>query len=215
MFSSVRAPARRIALFVVGSAVSAYGYLVTAATQLGNGPLFAVQDGLHRRTGWSLAVSAVVVGLAVVGLAATLRAPLGPGTLALPVLTGWWIGLFEHHVVEAPGLVGRWSLFVGGTAVMMLGGVVAFTAALGASALDGVMLGLASRLRRTPSVVRLGMEVAMTCVGFALGGRIGLGTVVMGATVGHFFTFWRRQLDVIDRWIRPVPSQPTMEPVAA
>ena len=200
---SVRDLSGRVALLVTGAGLAAYGYLVTALTDLGNGPLFAVQDGLQRRLGWSMGVTATVLGLVIVVVAALLRAPLGAGTFALPALTGWWIDALEHHVVTVHGLPGRWLLFLGGTAVMMLGGVLCFTSALGVSALDGVMLGLAGRLGVAPARTRVGMEIGMACTGALLGGRVGVGTVVMGATVGHLFAFWRR---VLDRFVRSASS---------
>ena len=41
------------------------------------------------------------------------------------------------------------------------------------------------------------MEATMAVAGFAIGGRIGAGTLVMGATVGHLFRFWSTRLH---RW---------------
>lgn len=173
-----------------GTGVAAYGYLLTVSADLGNGPLFAIQDGLCRQLGLSLGVSATLVGLAVVAIAAALRAPLGPATLVMPVLNGVWIAALEPFVLRAEGSGGRWIAFVGGTAVMMLGAVIAVRAALGASALDGVMLGLARRVGTSPARARLVMELAMVGGGAAMGGRVGAGTVVMGATVGHLYDFW-------------------------
>ena len=62
---------------------------------------------------------------------------------------------------------------------MMFGAMLAVGAALGASALDGVMFGLARRIGSSPTVVRIAMEAAMAVAGAAIGGRIGVGTVVM------------------------------------
>ncbi len=39
----------------------------------------------------------------------------------------------------------------------------------------------------------------MAGTGALLGGRVGVGTMVMGATVGHLFAFWRRVLDRVVR----------------
>lgn len=195
-----------------GTGVAAYGYLLTVAADLGNGPLFAIQDGLCRRLDLSLGASATLVGLAVVAVAASLRAPLGPATLAMPLLNGAWIAVLEPLVMQAEHPVGRWAGFVGGTAVMMLGAVIAVRSALGASAIDGVMLGLASRVGTSPGRARVGMELAMAGTGAALGGRVGAGTVVMGATVGHLYDFWsgvlRRVAPMRDSTVRESTALP-------
>jgi uncharacterized membrane protein YczE len=183
-------PLVRPLLVIVGTALSAYGYLLTTTVGLGNGPLFAVQDGIHRHLGWSLGTTSIVVGLAIALLAAALRSPLGVGTVLIPVLAGWWIELFEPHLPAVHGVTARWLLFVGGTAVMMLGGAMGVAAAIGVSALDGIMLSLARLTGRGQAAVRLGMEATMAVGGFLIGGRIGAGTLVMGALVGHLFRFW-------------------------
>jgi len=180
----------RALLVVLGTALSAYGYLLTTAADVGNGPLFAVQDGIHRHLGWSLGTTSIVVGVGLAAGAAALRSPLGPGTILIPVMAGWWIELLEPHLPVLHGSVTRWAVFVGGTAVMMLGGAMGVAAAIGVSALDGIMISLSRHTGRNKAVVRLGMEATMAAVGFAVGGRIGAGTLVMGAMVGHLFRFW-------------------------
>lgn len=185
---------QRVLLLVAGTGIASYGYLLTVAAELGNGPLFAVQDGLGTLLGASLATSATIVGLLLVAIALVLRAPLGAGTIATPILGGLWISVVEPVVIVPEGLVGRWIQFGAGTAVMMLGAVLAVAASLGASAMDGVMFGVARRARVTPASARLGLEVTLAATGAALGGSVGAGTLVMGATVGHLFQLWSRAL---------------------
>jgi uncharacterized membrane protein YczE len=188
---------QRVLLLVVGTCLGAYGYLLTTAAGVGNGPLFAVQDGLRHQLGISLGRSALVVGLAVVAIALLLKGPLGIGTVCIPIANGLWISLLEHSVPTVRGVAAQWVEFLGGTAVMMFGVVLALSACFGASAMDGVMLGLARRFHTSPGRARLGMEVTLACLGAALGGRIGLGTVVMGATVGPLFQMCSRVLGAL------------------
>ena len=200
-----------MSLVLGGTALSSLGYLLTVASAVGNGPLFAIQDGMHRRLGMPLGTTAIVVGLALVVVAAALRAPLGPGTVLIPVVTGAWISAMEPYVVEVDGTLLRWAAFLGGTAVMMLGAALAVAASVGVSALDGVMFSLARVSGRDTAAVRLGMEATMAVAGFAIGGRIGAGTLVMGATVGHLFRFWSTRLH---RWGLSSPTF-AVTPVAA
>ena len=184
----------RVAVVLVGSVVSSYGYLMTERAAVGNGPLFAVQDALHLRTGISLGVAAAVAGLAFAGLARGLGVRLGAGPIAIPVLTGVSIAALEPLAPELHGGALRWDSFTVGTVVMMLGGVVMFRGGFGGSSLEAAMFGIARLARTTPARARIGLEVAMALTGFALGGRVGLGTAAMAVSVGPLFAFWHRVL---------------------
>lgn len=184
----------RVAIVLVGSAVSSYGYLMTERAAVGNGPLFALQDALHLRTGVSLGVAAAVAGLAFAVLARGLGVRLGVGPIAIPLLTGVSIAVLEPLAPELHGAALRWGSFTAGTVVMMLGGVVMFRGGIGGSSLEAAMFGIAHLARTTPARARIGLEVAMAVAGFALGGRVGLGTAAMAVSVGPLFAFWHRVL---------------------
>lgn len=125
--TSPRPVAVRILLVILGTAISSYGYLVTAAAGVGNGPLFAVQEGLVARTGLSTGTASMVLAAVFVALALVLRAPLGIGTLVIPVVAGLWIDALAPLTLSFDPLWARWAAFVGGTVVMMLGGVLGVT----------------------------------------------------------------------------------------
>jgi hypothetical protein len=189
-----RALAARVATVLVGSVVSSYGYLLTVRAEVGNGPMFAVQDALHLRTGMSLALTAVVVGLALAALARGLGIRLGVGPLAIPVLTGLTVAVVEPFAPQLDGAVLRWTAFAVGTSVMMLGAVVMLRAGFGGSALESAMFGVARITRTSPATARIGLEVAMALTGLVFGGRVGPGTAAMAVSVGPLFAFWSRHL---------------------
>ena len=206
MYSVIRSNRvfERVVLIVVGSAGSAFGYLLTVKAHLGDGPLFTVQDGLHRHLGVSLGATSILVGLTIAAVAALLGAHLGAGTIAVPVLAGLFIDRLDPLIRVEGALWLRWTAFIGGTAIMMLGGVLALGASLGSSALDGIMIRIARHAGRSPSSIRILMEVALAATGAAIGGRVGLGTVVMGLLVGPFFVGWSRALERCGLPIEPV-----------
>ncbi len=189
-----RALSARVVLVLCGSLVSSYGYLMTVRAEVGNGPMFAVQDALHVRTGVSLAVAAIVAGLALAALARALGIELGVGPLGIPLLTGVTVAVLEPFAPHLDGVALRWTSFGVGTAVMMLGAVMMLRAGFGGSALESAMFGVARVARTTPARARIGLEVAMALVGAVFGGRVGPGTVVMAVSVGPLFAFWMRRL---------------------
>lgn len=191
---SWRSAAARAALMLAGSILSSYGYLMTVQAEVGNGPMFALQDALHLRTGMSLGLTAVIVGLTFAATARALGVRLGIGPLAIPLLTGVTVALLEPVAPTVHGTAVQWVVFVVGTVVMMLGGVTMFRAGFGGSALESLMFGVADTVRTTAARARIGLEVAMSVAGFAFGGRVGLGTAAMAVSVGPLFAFWHRVL---------------------
>lgn len=189
-----RALGARVTTVLVGSVVSSYGYLLTVRAEVGNGPMFAVQDALHLRTGMSLALTAIVVGLALAALARALGVRLGIGPLGIPLLTGLTVALVEPFAPQLDGAVLRWAAFAVGTTVMMLGAVVMLRAGFGGSALESAMFGVARITRTSPATARIGLEVAMALTGLVFGGRVGPGTAAMAVSVGPLFAFWSRHL---------------------
>ena len=57
-------------------------------------------------------------------------------------------------------------------------------ARLGSGAGDGLMTGLVRVTGRSVRLVRTGLEVAVVLVGWALGGNLGLGTVLFAVSIG-------------------------------
>jgi uncharacterized membrane protein YczE len=206
-----RAVSARVALVLVGSLISSFGYLMTAEAEVGNGPMFVVQDALHQRSGMPLGLTAVVAGLALAALAAALGSRFEVGVVAIPLLTGVTVALLEPIAPHADGVVWRWVSFGTGTAVMMLGAVVMLGGGFGASALDSAMFAVARVARTSPARARMGLEVAMALVGVVAGGRAGVGTVAMALTVGPLFAFWVAVLEP-SRWSRDRQTRRSLTP---
>jgi uncharacterized membrane protein YczE len=189
-----RALTRRVTIVLLGSFVSSFGYLMTVQAEVGNGPMFAVQDALHLRTGMSLALTAVLAGLSLAGLARALGVRLGVGPVAIPLLTGVTVALLEPFAPHVEGVGWRWASFAAGTVVMMLGAVVMFRAGFGGSALESAMFGVARVARTDVARARIALEVVMALIGLAFGGRVGPGTALMAVSVGPLFVFWDTRL---------------------
>lgn len=196
MVCGVPATARRALLAVSGCALSTFCYALTIQAGLGLGPLFAVQDGVARQLGISIGTAVMVVGVALIALAAAMRSWPGPGTLGLPFLGGFLLDLMLPHVPVIHGLLLRSAVVVAASWFMGLGGAMVIRAALGAAAYDQVMMGIVRRTGLPVVGVRLGMEGSMLALGWALGGAIGVGTVVTGLAIGPSMHFWLRVLGV-------------------
>ncbi len=187
----------RLVSFVFGTLLSAHMYLFVSATALGSSPLFLLEEGIVAVTGVPFGVITAATGLFLLSLALILRAPVGPGTLAVPLLFGLGTEVLQPLVPSLSGhsattLVIRVAVLVAATHLMALGGALVLAASYGAAAIDAVMLGLSSLLRRDAARTRVVMEIAMASGGIALGGVAGFGTVLAALMVGHSFAHWSR-----------------------
>ncbi len=113
--------------------------------------------------------------------------PPGLGTLADLTLSGIFIDLFiSSGLVPVPtGLIGQLLILFLGVGLMGAGTYFYIRVLLGAGPMDGFMLGMLTKTRRPVSVIRGAMEVAFLAAGWALGGPVGVGTVVTAFTIGY------------------------------
>lgn len=179
-----------------GSVLSSACYAATIRAGLGLGPLFVLQDGIARHLHVSIGASVTLTGLALIGLAMTVRWRPGPGTLALPFIGGAAVNALLPHVPAIAGLPTRIATVVVATLLMGLSGALMVRAAIGFAAYDGIMIGLHRSFGWRLSPVRLTMESTVLAVGCMLGGAVGLGTVVTGVLIGPAMQFWLRIVGV-------------------
>src|SRR5437764_474951 len=128
----------------------------------------------------TFAISAVVLLLWI-----PLRERPGLGTVlnavviavAIDVMLGW---LPQPHANAL-----RLVEVAGGIVAIGIGSALYLTTQLGPGPRDGWMTGIARHTNRSIAPVRLGIEISVLVIGFLLGGRAGLGTVLFALTIGQ------------------------------
>ena len=89
----------------------------------------------------------------------------------------------------------RWLYLAGGIAMIAVGSGLYIGSGLGAGPRDGLMVGLNERFGWSIRVSRTVVEVAALVSGWALGGSVGVGTVVFAMSIGplaHITLDWFR-----------------------
>ncbi|MGO8872685.1 MAG: YczE/YyaS/YitT family protein [Acidimicrobiales bacterium] len=197
---------------VAGCALATFCYALTIRAGLGLGPLFAVQDGVASRMGISIGSSVMLVGFAFVVLAVAMRSCIGPATVCLPFLGGVLLDLILPHLPTLHGSAVQLVTVVVASWFMGLGGSLVIKGALGAVAYDAVMMGFHRRLRGPIVVIRLAMEGTMLVLGWALGGTIGVGTVITALIIGPSMHLWLQMLGVTRSHDTPMTSSSVLRP---
>ena len=127
--------------------------------------------------------------MAVLLLWIPLRQRPGIGTISNVIVVGAVIDLMLATISPPHALPTRITLLVGGVLLNGIATGAYIGAGLGPGPRDGLMTGLARRGHQIWRV-RTGIELLAFASGWALGGTVGIGTVVYAASIGplaHFF----------------------------
>jgi uncharacterized membrane protein YczE len=150
---------------------------------LGLDPWDVFHQGLSRTFGLAIGTWAILVGLVVLLLWIPLRQRPGIGTVSNVVLVGLTMNVVLGHVHAPHALPVRIAFLLCGVLLNGIATGAYIGAGLGPGPRDGLMTGLAAR-GHSIRVVRTGIEVAVLATGWALGGTVGVGTVVYALSIG-------------------------------
>jgi uncharacterized membrane protein YczE len=151
---------------------------------LGLEPWNVLHQGLAELTGLTIGVVSIIVGAAVLLLWIPLRQRPGLGTVSNVFVVGLAMDGTLALVPDAHGLAVRIPLLLAG---ILLNGVATglyISARFGPGPRDGLMTGLHQRTGRSIRLIRTGLEVAVVATGFALGGTVGIGTLLYALAIG-------------------------------
>ncbi|MGZ4289156.1 MAG: YczE/YyaS/YitT family protein [Gaiellaceae bacterium] len=181
---------------VTGLFLCALGILAFLESKLGLPPWDVLHQGIAKRTPLSFGMANEVVAVSVLLLAWLLGSRPGPGTVANAALIGLFVALVQplHAVEQLAGwpLGPRVGLLVGGLVLFGAGSAFYIGAALGAGPRDSLMLVGAQRTHVRIGLSRASIEGSVLVIGFLLGGRVGVGTLVFAALIGPAVegSFW-------------------------
>jgi uncharacterized membrane protein YczE len=164
-------------------------YGASAALQvragLGLAPWDVLHQGVARHTGLSIGTVSVLVGAAVLLLWWPLRQLPGLGTVSNVLVIGVTMDATLALVPAPPhALTLRVPLLAAAVALNGVATGLYIAARLGPGPRDGLMTGLHRRTGRSVRLVRAGVELVVLAAGFALGGGVGVGTVLYAVAIG-------------------------------
>ncbi|KOV62816.1 membrane protein [Streptomyces sp. MMG1121] len=151
---------------------------------LGLEPWNVLHQGLAELTGLTIGVVSIIVGAAVLLLWIPLRQRPGLGTVSNVFAVGLALDGTLALVPDAHSLAVRVPLLLAGIVLNGAATGLYISARFGPGPRDGLMTGLHRRTGRSVRLIRTLLEVAVVATGFALGGTIGIGTVLYAASIG-------------------------------
>jgi uncharacterized membrane protein YczE len=175
--------ARRLGQLYAGLVLYGVSASLILLAALGNDPWDVLHQGLARRTGLGTGVWVCLVGALVLLLWIPLRQRPGLGTLSNVVVIGVVMEVVLALVAPAQGTAARVTLLVTGVVLNGMATGLYIGARFGPGPRDGLMTGLAAR-GLSLRAVRTGIELAVLVLGAALGGTVGVGTLVYALAIG-------------------------------
>jgi uncharacterized membrane protein YczE len=180
---------RRLPRLLAGIPLLGIGIAMTLAARLGVSPYDVLHQGLAELTGLSFGTVVVLLGLLILVLWIPLRQRPGIGTVINTLTVGFVVDLTLLVLPEPDPIAWRVPLLLGGILVTAVGMGLYIGSGLGPGPRDGLMTGIAAKGFAIWKV-RTVLELLALSIGWALGGDVGVGTVLFALSIGplgHFF----------------------------
>jgi uncharacterized membrane protein YczE len=192
---------RRLAQLTVGLVLYGVTLAMLIRGTLGNASWDVLHQGMAEHLPISIGTAVIVMSLVVLLLWIPLRERPGLGTIANSFVVGL-VADATLGVLDAPDVMWeRVLLMIGGVVLNALATALYIGSQLGPGPRDGLMTGLHRKTGLPIGLVRTGLEVVVVAIGFALGGVVGIGTILYTVAIGPLVQV------MLPRFIVELPSQ--------
>ena len=197
----LRAAAPRIPALVVGLVTFGSGIALMVEGGLGLGPWEALNQGIARQVGLEIGTVSILLGIPILALWWPLGERPGIGTVLNVILIGTStnVALALLPTPDEAAVAVRLAFMLGGVLVIAVGSGIYLATDLGPGPRDGLMTGVHNRFGWSIRRARTAIELTVLGIGWALGGTVGLGTVVFALGIGPLLQVTLRVFDREDR----------------
>jgi len=178
----------RLLNMIIGLLFYALGIVMTIKANIGYAPWDVFHVGLTYKTGFSLGIVSIIVGIALVIIVTLFKEKFGLGTISNIILIGIFVDLLFYidiiPIIEnyITGII----LLISGLFIVALGSYFYIKSGFGVGPRDNLMVVLAKRTKLPVGLCRSIIELLVTVSGWFLGGMIGFGTVISVIAIGFF-----------------------------
>ena len=177
-------PARRLAQLYTGLVLYGVSMALQIRAGLGLDPWDVFHQGIAEHSGLSFGTVVVITGAVVLLAWIPLRQRPGIGTVSNVIVIGVAVDASLALLPEAGTTSVAVAMLLAGVGLNGVASGAYIGAGLGPGPRDGLMTGLVRRTGGSIRVVRTSIEVTVLAVGAALGGTVGIGTVLYALSIG-------------------------------
>ena len=192
---------KRLIRLIFGLFLYALGSYMTIQANVGLAPWECFQTGIMYKTGIMYGNIVVGVGVIIILIDFLLKEKIGLGTILNAMLIGKFVDLLNY--IDLIPKLDNFPLGIGllfaGEVVLCVGSFFYIGASMGAGPRDSMMVALGRRLNKLPiGVVRGILEATVLFLGWLMGAKVGIGTViaVFGISTIMEYTFRILRFDV-------------------
>ena len=173
-------------LFQLYAGLLLYGLSMALQVQamLGLGPWDVFHEGVAKHTGLSFGTVVILASVGVLLLWIPLKQKPGLGTISNVLVVGLAADLGLAYIPEGGTLPVQLLMLAAGVGLNAVAGAAYLGANFGPGARDGLMTGFVKLTGASVGKVRTTIELSIMAIGFALGGTVGLGTIVYALSIG-------------------------------
>jgi len=180
----MKPPLASVAFLVIGLVVFGVGEALLVTAGVGVSPWTVFAEGVTNMTGWSLGFASFIISACVLVLWIPLKRTPGIGTILNAIIISLVLEYVLPYLPTFESYVANAMLALLGVLVTGFGGAIYLIANLGPGPRDGLMTGLQAVTRQPIALVRTVLELTVVAIGWALGGTVGLGTVLFALGIG-------------------------------
>ena len=169
-------------LFIFG-----FGVYLTIQANLGAAPWDTFSLGLSKTLGIKYGTASISISFVIILIDILMKEKIGIGMFLDAIVVGKTVDFFNWLDLVKPQTSLPLCLvtIILGLAIMGFAQYIYMKAELGCGPRDTVAVGLKRRLEKVPiGVIVIGMLSVATCMGWILGGPIGIGTIICAALTG-------------------------------
>ena len=150
----------------------------------GASPWSVLAQGISIKSGFSVGFITFIISISVLIFWIPLNQKPGIGTILNALIVALMIDICIKYFPSPENFLSQTILGVIAVLLTGLGGGIYLVANLGAGPRDGLMVGLQIKTNLPIAAVRAILEITVVCVGWYLGGTVGIGTLLFAFGIG-------------------------------
>ncbi|GAU78512.1 YitT family protein [Fusibacter sp. 3D3] len=197
---NVKKMSMRIMRLFFGIFLYALGIVISMRADIGIAPWATFHQGISNVIGITFGQATIAVGIIVLGINYFMGIKIGFGTVVNVLGIGSIVDfLLSNNIVpKMTTLSGGVIMVVLSMFVISLATFFYMGAGFGSGPRDGLMVGLVKKTNKKVGLIRSSIEVTVLIIGFMLGAKVGIGTLILGVGIGPIvhWTFKTLHFDV-------------------